>query len=95
MVTQKFSIIFEEVTIEEGATVNYSIVMPGTVIKAGAVVEYAIVGENCVIESGAHIGASPEQYQNRDEWGIAVVGHNVNISGDAKVNPKDIISEDM
>ncbi len=90
-----FSIIFEEVTIEEGATVNYSIVMPGTVIKAGAVVEYAIVGENCVIESGAHIGASPEQYQNRDEWGIAVVGHNVNISGDAKVNPKDIISEDM
>ncbi len=90
-----FSIIFEEVTIEEGATVNYSIVMPGTVIKAGAVVEYAIVGENCVIESGAHIGASPEQYENRDEWGIAVVGHNVNISGDAKVNPKDIISEDM
>ena len=90
-----FSIIFEEVTIEEGATVNYSIVMPGTVIKAGAVVEYAIVGENCVIESGAHIGASPEQYENRDEWGIAVVGHNVNISDNAKVNPKDIISEDM
>ncbi len=89
-----FSIIFDSVTIEEGATVNYSIIMPGTVIKSGAVVEYAIVGEDCVVESGAHIGASPEQYENRDEWGIAVVGHNVKISGNAKINPKEIISED-
>ena len=31
-----FSILFDGVTVEEGATVDYSIVMPGTVIKSGA-----------------------------------------------------------
>ena len=69
--------------------------MPGTVVKSGAVVEYAIVGENCVIEPGAKIGISPENIENRDDWGIAVVGHNVNISGTAVVKPKEIISEDI
>ncbi|MDE6707015.1 MAG: glucose-1-phosphate adenylyltransferase [Oscillospiraceae bacterium] len=90
-----FSVIFSGVTIEKGATVNYSILMPGTVVKSGAVVEYAIVGENCVIESGAKIGISPENIQNRDDWGIAVVGHNVTVSGSAVVKPKDIISENV
>jgi glucose-1-phosphate adenylyltransferase len=69
--------------------------MPGTVVKAGAVVEYAIVGENCVVESGARIGTSPESIANRDDWGIAVVGHNVTISANKVVAPKDIISENV
>lgn len=90
-----FSIIFSGATVEEGATVNYSIVMPGTVVKKGAVVEYAIVGQDCVIHENARIGVSPETVENRDEWGIAVVGHNVDISEGAKVLPKQIISEDM
>ncbi len=93
--TVDFSIIFSGVTIEAGAIVNYSILMPGTVVKAGAVVEYAIVGENCVVESGAKIGVSPENIENRDDWGIAVVGHNVNISANAVVKPKEIISESI
>jgi glucose-1-phosphate adenylyltransferase len=38
-----YSILFSNVTVEEGAKVRYSIVMPGTTIKSGAVVEYAIV----------------------------------------------------
>ena len=75
-----FSIIFAGAKIEEGATVNYSIVMPGTVIKSGAVVEYSIVGEDCVVHENAKIGLSPETVENRDEWGIAVIGHNVDIS---------------
>ena len=90
-----FSVIFSGVTIEEGATVNYSIIMPGTVVKAGAVVEYAIVGEDCVVNSGAKIGMSPEAVENRDEWGIAVIGHNVDVSEGAKVLPKQIISENV
>ena len=88
-----FSIIFSGAKIEEGATVNYSIVMPGTVIKKGAVVEYSIVGEDCVINENAKIGLSPEVFENRDEWGIAVIGHNVEISEGAKVLPKEIISK--
>ncbi len=93
--TVDFSIVFAGVVIEAGATVNYSIIMPGTVIKAGAVVEYAIVGQDCVIESGAKIGTSPEKAANRDDWGIAVVGHNVTISGNKTVEPKQIIGESI
>lgn len=90
-----FSVISAGVTIEEGATVKYSIIMPGTVIKSGAVVEYAIIGEDSVIESGAKIGMSPECVENRDDWGIAVVGHNITVSGNKPVLPKEIISENI
>ena len=90
-----FSVIFAGATVEEGATVNYSIIMPGTVIKSGAVVEYSIVGEDCVVHENAKIGLSPESVENRDEWGIAVVGHNVDISEGAEVLPKQIISKNM
>ncbi|MBR2417121.1 MAG: glucose-1-phosphate adenylyltransferase, partial [Clostridia bacterium] len=40
-----YSILFSNVTVEEGAKVRYSIIMPGTTIKSGAVVEYSIVAE--------------------------------------------------
>ena len=93
--TVDFSVIFQGVTIEKGATVNYSIVMPGTVIKAGAVVEYAIIGSDTVIESGAKIGVRPETVEDKDDWGIAVVGHNVTVSANKTVQPKQIISEDI
>ena len=88
-----FSVIFEDVIIEEGAVVNYSIVMPGTVIKSGAVVEYAIVGESCTVESGVSIGASPETVENRDNWGIAVIGHGQNITEGTKVLPKQMVPD--
>ena len=90
-----FSIIFAEVTIEEGATVIDSIIMPGSVIKAGATVEYAIVGQDSVIGENAQIGARPETIQDRDMWGIAVVGHNVTISAGANIHPKEIISKSV
>ncbi len=93
--TVDFSVIYEGVTIEKGATVTDSIIMPGSVIKSGAVVEYAIVGENCIVGEGAQIGTRPEAVENRDDWGIAVVGHNITISENAKVLPKQIISENI
>ncbi len=91
----EFSVISGGCTIEAGAIVNSSILMPGATVKAGAVVEYAIIGENSVVESGAHIGASPETIANKDEWGVAVVGHGVSVSGEAVVAPKQIISENI
>ncbi len=91
-----YSILFSNVTVEEGATVRYSIVMPGTVIKAGAVVEYAIVAENAVIDSGAHVGDSPEAMaDDLDNWGIAVIGEKVTIGKGAKVNAKQMIDTDL
>lgn len=93
--TVDFSVIFQGVTIEKGATVNYSIVMPGTVIKAGAVVEYAIIGSDSVIEKNAHIGVSPETLESKENWGIAVVGHNVTVSEGKVVDPKQIIGDNI
>lgn len=90
-----YSILFHDVTVEEGAKVRYSIVMPGAVIKKGADVEYAIIAEDAVIESGAKVGDCPENYADRDEWGIAVVGAEVIVGEGAKVAPKEMISENI
>lgn len=90
-----YSVLFSNVTVEQGAVVRYSIVMPGTVIKAGAVVEYAIVAENALIEEGAHVGESPEQIADLEKWGIAVVGEKVKIGKKASVAAKAMIDEDV
>lgn len=90
-----FSVLFANVTVEEGATVKYSIVMPGTVIKKGATVQYSIVAENAVIEEGAVVGQSPESMQNIDDWGVSVVGNGITIGKNAVVEPKAMVDEDV
>ncbi|MBQ6600565.1 MAG: glucose-1-phosphate adenylyltransferase [Clostridia bacterium] len=90
-----YSILFSNVTIEEGATVKYSIVMPGTTIKKGAVVEYAMIAENAVIEEDAHIGESPEEIDDLDNWGVTVIGEKVTIGKGAEVKAKEMIDEDI
>ena len=87
-----FSVLFANVTIEEGATVRDSIIMPGSVIKKGAVVQYAIVAENATIEENAKIGARSQDCAP-DDWGIAVVGQNVTIKKGEVVPPKAMIGE--
>ena len=90
-----YSILFNDVVIEEGAEVKYSIIMPGTVVKKGAVVQYAMVAENAVIEAGAVVGASPEEMTNRDDWGVAVVGAGVTVCEGAFVAPKTQVSDEV
>ena len=90
-----YSILFSNVTVEEGAKVRYSIIMPGTTIKSGAVVEYAIVAENAVIAEGAHVGESPEEIDNLDNWGVTVIGEKVTIGQNAKVKAKEMIDTDV
>ena len=90
-----YSILFSNVTVEEGATVKYSIVMPGTTIKKGAVVEYAMIAENAVIEEDAHIGESPEAIDNLENWGVTVIGEKVTIGKGVEVKAKEMIDEDI
>ena len=90
-----FSVLFANVTVEEGAKVDYSIVMPGTVIKKGAVVQYSIVAENAVIDEGAVVGERPENMANVEDWGVAVVGNGVHIGKGAQVEPKAMVDTDM
>ena len=90
-----FSVLFSDVTVEKGATVRDSIIMPNCVIKEGAVVQYAIVAENAVIEPGAVVGRRPEDMENLDDWGVAVVGAGVNIGKNTQVEPKQMVGEDV
>lgn len=90
-----YSILFSNVTVEEGATVKYSIVMPGTTIKKGAVVEYAMIAENAVVEEDAHIGESPEKIDNLENWGVTVIGEKVTVGKGAEVKAKEMIDEDI
>ncbi len=91
----EYSILFHNVTVEEGAKVRYSIVMPGAKIKAGADVEYAIIAENAVIEKGAKVGKRPEDVTDREQWGVAVVGAGITVGEGASVAPKAMIDEDV
>jgi glucose-1-phosphate adenylyltransferase len=58
--TVRHSVIFNEVTIEEGAVVEDSVVMPSTIIKKGAHISKAIVGTSLIIE-GNHAPGSDDE----------------------------------
>lgn len=90
-----FSILFSNVTVEEGATIEYSLIMPGAVIKKGATVRYSIVAENSVIGENAVIGESPETANNIKDWGITVIGDGLIVGKDAVVSANKMITENV
>ena len=89
-----YSLLFENVTVEKGASVEYSLVMPGAVIKKGAKVRYSIIAENTVIGENAEIGSVPEETASA-EWGITVIGDNLTVGKKATVGPKKMITENI
>ncbi|MBQ2687807.1 MAG: glucose-1-phosphate adenylyltransferase [Clostridia bacterium] len=91
----EFSILFSGVTVGKGAEINSSIIMPGAVIEEGAKVLYSIVSENAHIGKNAVIGGYPEDYPNRDDWGVAVIGDGIKVAEGAKVAPKAMIDKDV
>ena len=93
--TLEFAILFAGVSVGKGARVTDSIIMPGAKIMPGATVQYAIVAEDAVIESGAVVGQRPENVENKDEWGIAVIGNGVTVGSGAVIPAKAMIEEDV
>ena len=89
------SVIFAGVTVEEGAEITQSILMPGTVVRKGAKVQYAILAEDVVIEEDAVVGEAPEQIDDLDRWGVAVVASGITVGKGAKVLAKGMIEEDV
>lgn len=87
-----YSVVSSNVTIEECAEVKYSVIMPGATIKKGAKIYYSIIAEDAVIEEDAQVGEIPEQLNNPEDWGVAVVGSNATITKGKKVAPKDMIA---
>ena len=90
-----FSVLFANVTIEEGAEVKDSVVMPGARICSGASVQYAIVGEGAVIQPGAKVGERPEKMADLSQWGVAVVGPGLTVGEKAVVEPKAMLEKDI
>ncbi len=93
--TVDFSILFDNVIIEEGAVVKDSLVMPGATIKKGASVQYAIIAENVVVEEGASVGERPEDVADLSKWGVSVVGAGLTIGKDAAVSAGVMIKENL
>lgn len=89
--TLEFSVLFHGVYVAPGAEVTDSIIMPGAVIEEGARVQYAIVAENAVIGRNSIVGRRPEEMENRDDWGVAVVGPKVKLAEGTTVAPKAMI----
>lgn len=54
------SVIFEGVTVEEGAKIEDSIIFPGAVIKKGALVYKSLIGTGSVIGEDARIGSADD-----------------------------------
>ncbi len=88
------SVLFSDVIIGKGATVEYSILMPGAVIEPGASVRYSIVAEGAHICEGAVVGAAPSEVE-ADAWGVAVVASGVRIGKGAKLPAKEMAGEDL
>lgn len=93
--TVDFSILFDNVIVEEGAVVKDSLVMPGATIKKGASVQYAIIAENVVVEEGASVGERPEDVADLSKWGVSVVGAGLTIGKDASVSAGVMIKENL
>lgn len=90
-----FSVIFSGVTVEEGAVIRDSILMPGTHVKRGACVQYAILAENTVIEESATVGERPEDCENLEDWGVAVIAENIRIGKGVRVPAKAMVEADL
>ena len=86
-----FAVLFAGVYIAPGAVVRDSIIMPGARVEEGAVVQYAIVAENSVIEKDAVVGQRPENMENKDELGVAVVGPNTVVKAGSVIPPKAMV----
>lgn len=86
-----FAVLFAGVYVAPGAVVKDSIVMPGARIEEGAKVQYAIVSENSVVGANSVVGERPEDMENKDDWGVAVIGPGCTLAPNTVVPPKAMI----
>ena len=90
-----FSVLFENVYIEEGAQVNDSIIMPGARICSGSSVQYAIIAENAIIGNNAKVGERPENATNLQDWGVSVVGAGLTIGENAEIRANVMVTQNI
>ncbi len=83
------SVFSHNVVVEEGAIVKNSVIFSGSIIKKGAVIENSIIDENVIIGADAKIGKINDQNL------ITVIGRDVVVSANKKINAGEIIDKDV
>ncbi len=93
------SVIFEGVTIEEGAVVRDSVIFPCAHIKKGAIVTKAMIGSNAIIGENAEIGATGEDAM--DDFlntkicsdGISLIAPEVSVADGVSIGVCSMVTE--
>ncbi len=91
--TVKHSIIFDGVTIEQGAEVIDSVVLSGAKICAGARIVKCIVGENAVIGANSSVGVEGDSdlVSAYCSGGVSLVGPGVLVQKESHFAPESMI----
>lgn len=95
------SVIFEGVTIENGAKIKDAIIFPGAVVKRDAIVTKAMIGTNAVIGRNATIGSTDDSADKK--WvntkicsdDITLIGPEVTVADDVKIAVNSMVTEDV
>lgn len=82
------SIIFNNIIVEEGASIKDSIIMSDVVIRRGAHVEYAIIDHGTIIGENATVGGS------KDSCDLTVVANDCRIGSCQTVKAGEILTGD-
>lgn len=90
-----FSILFENVKVEKGATITDSIIMPGARVEEGATVQYAIIAENVTVKKNAVVGERPENSSNLEKWGVCVVGAGLTVGENAVIGAGTMVKKNV
>lgn len=90
-----FSILFENVKVEKGATITDSIIMPGARVEEGATVQYAIIAENVTVKKNAVVGERPENCSNLEKWGVCVVGAGLTVGENAVIGAGTMVKKNV
>ena len=90
-----FSILFENVKVEKGATITDSIIMPGARVEKGATVQYAIIAENVTVKKNAVVGERPENSSNLEKWGVCVVGAGLTVGENAVIGAGTMVKKNV
>jgi len=93
--TVDFSVLSTGCYVGPHAVVRDSVIMPNARIEEGAVVQYSIVGAGVTVGKNARVGRRPEDYPDRDQWGLAVIGYDLHIGENADIPCKSVIYHDI
>ena len=63
--------------------------------KRPEIAESVFLAENAVVEEGATVGARPEDTEDKNDWGVAVVAAGITVGAGAAVPAKAMQESDV